>query len=211
MDIDTFPWWTFCGWAAFISNMTVAKKTGFAPWQLRRTSPTIDLPHLLTNIELTLQKSDFHHTDYFEFLEIQQHSLKSIKKIAKANWNKYVTDKAHLYWRKLTKRQQKQLQQRPLKVGSKVMVRSGSKTGISPNKLITRKSGPWTVIGLAVNNNAYKLKNDITGQIQYVGLRRIRLIKPSHLDPIGNLQDTNEIKPSINPPSSSPNDDEAPT
>ena len=91
------------------------------------------------------------------------------------------------------------------------MVRSGSKTGISPNKLITRKSGPWTVIGLAVNNNAYKLRNDLTGQTQYVGLRRIRLIKPSLLNPIGNLQDTNDNNPAMNPPLSPRSDNEAPT
>ena len=58
------------------------------------------------------------------------------------------------------------------------MVRDYSKSGISPNKLLTRKTGPWTVVGRAINNNAYVLKNDISGLKETVGLRRIRHVHP---------------------------------
>ena len=145
----------------------------------------IDLPDLLTNIDKAIQRQDFHHTDYYAYLDLQRHSLKTIKHIAKENWSKYITHKASTYWKKLTNRQRKQLIKRPLKIGSKVLVRDVSKTGITPNKLLTRTTGPWTVIGIAVSNNAYKLQNDQNGHIDYVGLQRIRLIKPTQLAPTG--------------------------
>ena len=63
-----------------------------------------------------------------------------------------------------------------IQIGSKVLVKDFSKTGISGNKLISKKRGPYTIIARSVNNNAYKVRHDRTGHTDYVGLRRIRLI-----------------------------------
>ena len=56
------------------------------------------------------------------------------------------------------------------------MVRNISKSGISPDKVRSNKTGPYTIIGRAVNNNAYILQHDQTGVRATIGLRRIRLI-----------------------------------
>ena len=177
-NIEDFPWWDFCSWISYIQNMTVCPKTGLPPWKLRRMTEIIDLPQLLTNIDKALRDPKFHHRDYNEFLSIQRASLRHIKRIARKNWGKYINKKAEQYWRKLNRRQRRKLKKRPLSLRSKVLVRDYSKSGISPNKLLTRKTGPWTVVGRSINNNAYIVKNDISGRTETVGLRRIRLIHP---------------------------------
>ena len=171
--------------------MTVSKKTGFPAWHLRRNSPVIDLPHLLSNIDDAIQRKDFTHKDYYSFLESQKILLKKIRKISKANWKEYLGKKASKYWKKLTKRQQKQLEKKTLQIGSKVMVKNISKSGISANKLEAKKTGPWTVIARAVNNNAYKVRHDRTGYTDYIGLRRIRVIPTQ--ESMSNSNSNNDI------------------
>ena len=175
-ELHNFPWWDYCSFISYVCNMTINKKTGFPSWHMRRKTPVIDLPHLLSNIEHAIFHKEIKHRNFYSFLRHQKKLLQEVKVISKENWKKYLKKKAARYWSKLTQRQIKQLQKKTLQIGTKVMVKDVSKSGIVPNKLLTRKHGPYTVIARAVGNNAYKLRHDETGKTDYVGLRRIRPI-----------------------------------
>ena len=178
-DPEDFTWWRYAPWVAYVSNMTVANKTGFAPWSIRRASPVIDLPHLLSNIDEAVERQQFHHRDYYDYLDAQRTLLKHVRKTARKNQKDYIGKRNSKFWKHLNKTQRRQIKKKQIKIRSKVLVKDISKSGISPNKLVSKKRGPYTVIGRAVNNNAYKVRDDRTGYTDYVNLRRIRLIVPS--------------------------------
>ena len=99
-----------------------------------------------------------------------------------------MNERASRYWSKLSNRQRKQLQKQQLHLGDKVLVQDISKSGISQNKLDHRRRGPFTIIGRAANNNAYKLQHCVDEHIEWINIRRLLKFN----DPVQNNINQND-------------------
>ena len=178
-DKSTFEWWHFCSTASFINNICVSTKTGITPWSMRRCKPAMDVPHYLSNIDELLKEPTFKHSSYFKFMLCQRKLFKSLRIRARSNWNKYLSKRSLRYFSKLTKRQRTRLDRKNLVVGSHVMVKNVTKTGIVSDKLKAAYRGPYLVLGRTVGNNAYQLEDVETGKIDYVNFRHLKVITPA--------------------------------
>ena len=179
-----FEWWQFCGVCSYINNITISKKTGLSPWQMRRCTQPLDVPHYLENIDKALFEPKFAHRKYFRFLKKQRKLFKEVRVIGRRNWNKYISKRSIKYFEKLTNRQRKLLEKANLHIGRICMVKNVTKTGIVKDKLSSQYRGPFIIIGRTVGNNAYRIRNIVTDEVKYVNHRHIKLIDLDNDDPV---------------------------
>ena len=194
-ESDNFEWWHFSQTISYINNITVCNKTGLSPWMVRRCTQPIDIPHYLENIERTLTRQDFKHPRYFRYLKYQRKAFKQVRVISRKNWNRYLKNKSKLYYSKLTQRQRSLLNKANLTIGSTVMIKNVTKSGIVKDKLRAPYRGPYLVLGRTVGNNSYKVKDLSTGHIDYVNVRHMKFINRNINDISKDNSDLNGRNP----------------